>query len=115
MPGKLHKFMGVKYIGLVSVPHHYENMLTDLITKFHGALVLDGGNGAVVVTYKDDIIAEGCGQILACLKESIRPFRNTSLGTFYKICNPVISVAMITAAKNLGDQFIKEYERLMAL
>jgi len=114
-PGKFHKFMGMEYLGLVETLQDRRKMLTDLITKFQGALVLDGGNGAVVVTYKDDIIAEGCGQILACLKESINPIRNTSVGTFYKICNPVISLEMISAARNLGNQFIKEYERMMAL
>jgi hypothetical protein len=117
--GKLHKFKGVEYLGLVDAPVDHEKMLRDLLEKFKGALVLVNG-GFTAVIYNDKVIASGCSQLAAILADgalgNLDHHLYTDGGNFYKLrANPLVSLEMIDVAKSLGDQFIREYERLMKL
>lgn len=119
VPGKLHKFKGVEYIGLVDAPRNYHNMLHALLTKFKGALVIFN-ESYVLVVYKDMPILSGCGSVLQCINSGnvgnlVQYVMTSEVGRSFKIYDNIISLEMEAAAKLAGDQFIKEYERLMAL
>ena len=118
-PGKLHKFKGVEYLGLVDAPVDHERMLKDLLDKFKGALVLMNGSCTAVI-YNDKVIASGCRQLAAILSDgaldNLEHHLRLDVGNFYNLSsNPLVSLEMIVIAKGLGDTFIKEYERLMKL
>ena len=118
-PGKLHKFTGVEYLGLVDAPLDYQKMLKDLLEKFKGALVVyDGAN--VLVVHNDTPILSGCSSIISCLSgggaTNMIPHAHTcNIGNTYCLQLTVVSLEMEAAAKGLGNEFIRNYERLMAL
>lgn len=118
--GKLHKFKGVEYLGLVDAPVDHERMLRDLLEKFKGALILADSNHVSII-HNDKIIATGCKQLMSLLGAGtndnlIKIMNFTEFSVFYELqIDPLISLEMITIAKSLGDQFVKEYERLMKL
>lgn len=119
VPGKLHKFKGVEYLGLVDAPRDYQKMLKDLLEKFKGALVIFDGQ-YVMVVHKDTPILSGCSTIFSCLTgggatNMISHSHVSGVGHTYGLHSSVVSLEMEAAAKGLGNEFIRNYERLMAL
>lgn len=63
-PSKLHKFSGMKYMGLVDNPHYVDacSMLREMVKKFDGCLVVFADDTAVLIT-KTKAIRLGCAKV----------------------------------------------------
>ena len=95
-------------------------MLKDLLEKFKGALVIYRDNDVLII-HRDTPILSGCGSIAQCITGgkgacNLMPHGvRSEIGRTYAICASTVSLEMEAAAKSLGNEFIRHYERLMKI